>query len=207
MTRTLSAWIAAAGIALIPIVGCRQILGIEERELTGGTGGGGGNAELCNEYCGAVFEGCLDPDDVYLNNDSCLNTCALLPAGSANSVAGNNIHCRLDKARKAKETGDVVKFCPASGPAGSGLCGTDCETYCGIINEVCPGSFPGIFASESDCLEDCESTIPSLPPFRAPTPDEDSIQCRLYHMTLALESEEVRAQHCPHAQGLSRCVP
>jgi hypothetical protein len=210
-------WIAATVLGLAAAAGCRQILGIEQRTEggegarggSGGSGGSGDGGDLCAAYCETLSEACSDTDvRQYASGDSCLATCAFLEPGEPGDTTKNTVQCRLAHAEQAQSGGTPSSLCPVAGPAGitpggGDACGGICEAYCSLINVVCEGSFPGIFLNEDDCLEECRDIPSTKAPFNASVADGDTIECRVYHLTLATTTTN---PHCLHAKGLEKCV-
>ena len=75
------------------------------------------------------------------------------------------------------------------GGEGGGMPGPDCTSYCALMAENCPESFP----DGDSCLATC-----GLYPADAETDATtgNSLQCRTYHASVAAEDG---ALHCPHA--------
>jgi hypothetical protein len=185
---------------------------------SGGTssGGSGGTVPqtLCGEYCATVLANC-DPADTtkprlpqYNNMDQCLAVCALLPPGQPNDRNVNTVECRLRLAKQAEY--EPLNVCPQAGIAGVDACGSTCEAYCGLMNQVCTeASTDGLsghyyFDDAEDCLEAC-SEVPDMPPFsvEADLFAGNHLQCRLYHL---LVSTLDGIEHCEHAVGYSICA-
>ena len=182
---------------------------------TGGMAGTGGSvpATLCGEYCATVIASC-DPADAskprlpqYNNMAQCLAVCALVPPGQPSDRNVNTVECRLRLARQAEF--EPLNVCPQAGIAGVGACGSSCEVYCGLMNQVCTeATTEGLsghyyFDDEADCLDACRE-VPDMPPFSV-DPElfaGDHLQCRLYHL---LVSTLDGIEHCEHAIGYSIC--
>ena len=152
--------------------------------------------ELCNDYCDAVLATC--PED-YTLRETCLGVCAQLPAGNADAPAGNNVECRLQQLREFEPSaGDREQICQAAGPGGNGVCGTNCESYCLLVDQVC-GNW---IAPLPDCQAACE-VLGDSGRFNVGSPpsDEfdhagDTVQCRLVHLSTATLEPQL---HCGHA--------
>jgi hypothetical protein len=119
--------------------------------------------------------------------------------GEPGAISGNSVHCRLDSAIKAQEL-EPEFYCPRAGPGGADGCGTYCESYCHLMKEICPGTFP----DPSTCPAAC-ATVPVLDEgFSAETQRYgNSIQCRLIHVA---NSATYPIDHCPHAAGTRTCI-
>ena len=112
--------------------------------------------------------------------------------------AGNSVQCRLNSARVREFPGERRTACPAAGPGGDGVCGSNCDGYCQLMLAECPGSFDA-----ASCVQSCAAT--SDPGgFDTSRIEGDSVQCRLYHLQAASVSPR---NHCPHAAGAYPCGP
>ena len=151
---------------------------------SGGAGGSGGMVPdtLCGEYCATVIASC-DPADTtkprlpqYNDMDQCLAVCELLPPGEPNDRNVNTVECRLRLARQAEY--EPLNVCPQAGIAGVGACGSSCEAYCSLMNQVCTETTTeGLsghyyFDNPEDCMEAC-SEVPDMPPFSV---NDDSLR-------------------------------
>jgi hypothetical protein len=152
----------------------------------------------CERYCGEVMETCTGEYQLYASTETCLGTCAHLAAGTEGDTEGNTIECRRTQAQRARQTLERGEYCRRAGPGGDGVCGTNCEGFCAIVIPVCGAT---AFGSDEECLEVC-SGVPDSHDYHVPVPNEDSIQCRLYHAT----SSTVATEHCSHARGDIKCV-
>lgn len=169
--------------------------GGEQGGAGGGTGGGGGvgvgggtPAELdCETYCATVMQNCTGDHAVYASNDICLGVCGKLPVGASTDTTGNTLGCRTYHAGAAEM--DPATHCPHAGPGGAGFCGENCESYCTLVLATCADEF----ASEDECLDAC-AKYPTQEPFDVYDTTGDTIQCRLYHVSVATTD----ASHCAH---------
>lgn len=180
---------------------CGMILGIEERELVDSdvlpSDGGSDDAVTCARYCAAALENCTGEFALYASVESCLGTCAHLRTGEAGARGGNSIACRLSNAELAGTTGELLEYCPYAGPGGNGMCGSNCAGYCDVMMAVCPT----YFATQEECFSSCDA-VPDHGAYSVAVPYEDSIQCRLYHLT----SSTIDPVHCSHAAGVEKCI-
>jgi hypothetical protein len=174
----------------------------------GGSAGAGGSAPvveeapLCERYCNTVAAACTGEDEQYASIGACLAVCALLDPGDAGAL-GNNVECRLARAKLAQATGEPASYCFSAGPGGAGACGSNCEGFCAIMAQTCT-----LMGSFEDCLPLCEqvpdlSGSPTGTTYNTSLQSGDSVQCRLYHVTAAtLDS----VTHCSHAAGVALCA-
>lgn len=202
MRRRLPHHVALAVAAMVSLVACNAVLGIEERTL-----------DPCAQYCETIAANCVDDHRQYQSDDVCLAACARLEAGDAEKTTGNTVSCRLAEAEAAKS--DPVEHCATAGfagrsPSGDQPCGPLCPNYCELIKSICPGTAPAKLPAE-----ECESLCLAVPKNPNYTPEDlnikdhdNSIECRVWHLGVAtkdfadgLES----SAHCAHAEGLVKC--
>lgn len=195
------ALILVAVPCLVHVLACEQVAGIRDRKLDelGAAGAGDGDAgapeppsPLCEEYCNTVLEGCTDEYAVYSGKATCYGVCALLPEGDELEPVGNSVQCRLAQARNAVSSREPEVHCQEAGPGGNGVCGSNCEDYCYLLERACPDDFEAV----SDCERKCAG-LRDLDRFDVVLDHEgDSLQCRLVHVSAATVDPET---HCYHA--------
>lgn len=197
-------------VGLLGAVGaCAQIAGIEDRPFEES------EASYCDEYCDLVgnqARALEDPEDggvcptLYSSEATCLGVCNHIPVGDP--VEPENIPnsqlCRLNAAKRAKAAseGERDDACQAAGPGGNGVCGSNCESYCMLVeqDDVCGEINPIV----PNCVEKCEAFGDSNR-FSVAIGDEqfdhsgDTVQCRLVHVSSATVGEVEAEEHCPHA--------
>ena len=194
--------------------GCRSLLSIEEREYDSALDDGGaeGGATLtCQSYCELLQSTCVGANAQFSSIDACLGLCSTFPPGSLDDTDGNTLGCRIHVLETAKamiESSD----CAAAGPGGNGVCGSNCESYCTSMMVVCPQTFESL----GDCTAVCAPLIEcGTYAVGATTPNNPSIQCRLYHLSAAsinIQSAmagtptDSQTTHCPHASGQTECI-
>jgi hypothetical protein len=105
---------------------------------------------------------------------------------------GNTVECRQRQAMLAER--EAMFYCPKAGPAGGGTCGTNCASYCSLLNSVCP--------NQASTLKDCEKQCSALKDVSTfdvvANHSGDTLQCRLVHVSSATFMDTVN--HCSHAQ-------
>jgi hypothetical protein len=205
MRRAFFASIAVA------VVACSQILGIEDAERdpllgtgtgaagggTGGDAGAGGQADLCPQYCDTIMQSCTEGNAQYPDLELCLLMCSHLPQ-TPGTDGVNNVACRLNSAELAG-TSEPEAECPVAGPSGNDVCGLTCEAYCLLLEAICPGEFGDTFSSITDCRSEC-ALVPTGGPYNASFFEGPTLNCRLYHLTVATKQP---GTHCPHAAAIS----
>lgn len=163
----------------------------------GGQGGESGdpNAVLCARYCAAVMANCVGPVQVYESLPVCLRACQAMDPGTQGDRSGNTVACRLFHAKQIELVGEEATECPAAGPGGDGVCGTNCQGYCRLLEGLCPAKF------NADCVASCQD-IPDLGGYDSSQTSGLTLQCRLYHVSAATLDPDF---HCPHAAGAGPC--
>jgi hypothetical protein len=219
--RRAASWLRAV-IPVALLVSCASLVGIEDAKLdpqlgTGGvgsggqpahTGGGSGLADagqggdggdptlaLCGRYCTTVMKNCTGPVQVYESRAVCLRVCQALDPGTPDDRSGNTIGCRFFHAKQIELVGEEATECPAAGPGGDGVCGTNCEGYCSLLHALCPPEL-GV---------ECGATCPDVHDLGGYNSSQTSgltLQCRLYHVSAATIDPVF---HCPHAAGAGPC--
>jgi hypothetical protein len=191
--------------SLAAFTGCRQVLSIEERELEE-------NPLTCEAYCEQIQSLCTGNNLQFSTVDACIGLCSTYPLGTIDDQSGHTLGCRIHVLETSKamiESSD----CAAAGPGGNGVCGTNCESFCTSMKTVCPQGFE----SDGDCDAVCAPLIEcgSYYVDSQVTPDDPSINCRLYHLSAAainiLSSDGMtlttsQTKHCPHALGETECI-
>ncbi len=196
-------------LALLVTASCADVLGIDEATLEASTGGGTGSGGaggaaadggtfppgLCGEYCASVLKNCTEANELYTSPQICLDVCKLLPAGTKDDTSGNTVGCRLHYSEEIPVVGERETNCPAAGPGGNGVCGTDCEGFCSIAMGACTGTNVQ-YSSAADCATGC-ATVPDPGGYNDSVPNQtgNSVQCRLYHASAASFDPKF---HCPH---------
>lgn len=185
------------------------------------TGSGGAPAEptLCEHYCDLVTANCKDKYEQYRTFDQCVEVCKRLPPGELEDKDVNTVSCRVRQAEFAES--EPFVYCKSAGPLGAGRCGSNCMSYCSIMQNTCSAEStlgnlePSYFASSQECIEACNS-LPADelgPQYYSSSgsvePSSfvgDNIYCRTYHLASALE-QDTPDEHCPHAMGGDPCIP
>jgi hypothetical protein len=197
----LVVWALGLGAA-----GCSKLAGIEDAQLdpalADGATGPGTTATVCTNYCSAVMEYCTGAFAVYGSQAACLAVCAHLPLGSPGDTIGNSAYCRLQNAELAGETGEPNVHCPAAAPGASGVCGSNCEGYCVLMQQICSVRFSQAYQGLVDCQAQCDA-LPTLGAFDLTQSSGNSVNCRLWHVSAAALDP---GAHCGHAAGDPPCA-
>lgn len=168
---------------------------------TSGTGTGtgtGAEPASCEEYC-SFMEACDADFPQYSTVGPCLSVCENIPLGTKDDQTGNTVGCRTFYAIQAGEgTADQEAFCHNAGPAGNGVCGGMCESFCAIQDKACTGDNK-VFDSILDCTNACMGWDMTTP-YQSDVPEADTYACRLKHLTYATIDPDT---HCSHVQDQS----
>jgi hypothetical protein len=173
---------------------------------------------VCETYCDSVIKNCKGKYEQYRTFDQCIAVCKLLPAGDPGDENVNTVECRIRQARFAES--EAFLYCKSAGPLGAGKCGSNCVSYCSLMDPACTkDSTAGnvelsYFESTQECLSNCagmpdDPTGPtqysSSATVEPSTMIGDNIYCRTYHVTAGIEQDSV-SEHCPHAMGGDPCI-
>lgn len=208
--------VCGLSMSLALFAGCREILSFEERTFDASLADAGADAPdalSCEAYCETIQSVCAGNNLQFSSTDACIGLCSTYPVGTLDDESGNTLGCRihvLETSQAMIEGSD----CAAAGPGGDGVCGSNCESFCTSMVTVCPQSFE----SKGDCMAVCDPLADcgtySVDPNT--TPDDPSVQCRLYHISAAAiailgatpgELTPSQTKHCPHADGTTECIP
>ncbi len=200
---------------------------------TGGSGSSGGPAlggsnagtagsapaelALCERYCEQVARTCKGKYEQYRSFDQCIRVCQRLPPGEPGDEDTNTVSCRLRQAEFADS--EPFVYCKSAGPLGEGKCGSNCVSYCSLMQGACTvestaGNLePSYFDSSQACLSACTElpeTEGALHYSSSASAEPTSfvgntVFCRTYHVAAALE-QDTPDEHCPHAMGGDPCI-
>jgi hypothetical protein len=204
------------------ISGSRSDAGAGEDQSEAGAapaaGGGGPAPTACDRYCAAVLANCTGQLEQYNSLTQCQEVCRRLPAGVAGDHDVNTVECRIRQADFAK--GEPLVYCRSSGPLGQDKCGSNCVSYCSLMQQTCTAATtagnlePSYYVDEKSCLTACDALTPSehdpVAYSSSPTAMPSSyvgnnVFCRTYHVDAAL-GEGAPDEHCPHARGGDPCT-
>lgn len=178
----------AALLIALPL-GCRGIIGVEDRQFA--------EQVSCEHYCDLVDFLCVDDEHKQYQKDACLSLCPAFPKGALGDGEAT-LACRVEAIEDALATTELGS-CSQAGPTAGGACGTRCQAYCATLESICPAEFAGFGGK---CEEEC-AKIPDCGDYTAdPDRNDDTLQCRFYHLVSASIAPEI---HCPHAVGIHHC--
>jgi hypothetical protein len=187
---------------------------------TTGEAGGGNEPELtlCERYCDSVMTNCKARYEQYLDFPACISVCLAMTPGTPGDRDVDTVECRLRQADFAES--EPFVYCASAGPLGAGECGSNCATYCNLIQSTCTPETTEVntersyFDSTEQCLSECTALVAD-----DNTPDQyttsasvdpvcfmgNHVYCRMYHVTSAI-IEGAPDEHCPHAMGAAPCA-
>ncbi|MBS1150061.1 MAG: hypothetical protein H6Q89_1759, partial [Myxococcaceae bacterium] len=165
---------------------------------TAGGAGGGTAAATCAAYCTTIQANCQAVTDggtsnaQYPSAAACTGTCSAFSQGDAGTTAGNSLECRAYHATAS--TANLALHCPHAGPAGDGVCGSNCESFCAIALAKCSGTFN----SAGACMSACNNFTGSGGRYNSSASTGNTFNCRMYHLSVAASSTANATTHCPH---------
>jgi hypothetical protein len=149
----------------------------------------------CSSYCTAILATCTGALQQYGDMAACLGSCAHFTEGALGETSGNTLGCRIYHTEAAQ--GDAEAHCEHAGPGGGSMCGaTSCEGFCSIAPVVCPMEWKA-----NTCANNC-AAIASVPPYSVASTG-NTIECRLYHATIAATDAASATTHCPHTDRMN----
>jgi hypothetical protein len=138
--------------------------------------GGGDASATCENYCDQSLATCTAGNAQYSNQTECLDECAKFSTqGADGDEKGDTLQCRMYHLGVAAMV-EPMLHCPHSGPTGAGVCvdgeATQCERYCGLIDEQCGGAPQ--YDSIPECVTECDNNMR-----QAMEATGNTVQCRL----------------------------
>jgi hypothetical protein len=186
------------------------------------TAGSGGTTpvelDLCERYCDQITRTCKGKYEQYRTFDQCVRVCKRLPPGKPGDEDTNTVSCRLRQAELSDS--EPFVYCKSAGPLGEGKCGSNCVSYCSLMQEACSAEStagnhePSYYESSQACLTACAglpATSDGSQHYSSSADAEptsfvgNSVFCRTYHVAAALE-QDTPDEHCPHAMGGDPCI-
>lgn len=158
--------------------------------------------EACAEYCELVIEAC-DEIPQFKTEAGCMTVCeAMYHLSEDGEASGNTVECRMQAADNALNFSDGIEDnCVSAGPLGP-ACGGACNNYCEQIERYCPEEFEKM----TDCIDECRDVPRADVPYTDGFPSGNTLECRIYHVQLAVVQQPNRLTHCGHAAGRELCV-
>jgi len=108
-------------------------------------------------------------------------------------ITGAGLPCRRYHAQVARVNPTNAQEHCKHALFGADACGSPCDQLCSMGPAICPASF------NSNCMADCTSKVHAAvdPDYKVVT--HNDIVCRLYHLAVASESDQLNTDHCAHA--------
>jgi hypothetical protein len=179
----------------------------------------------CSMYCAAVMAACGGGNAQYKDSASCMTACQYFPLGTPGQSSGDTLACRITHAGYAMTAPNP--HCWHAGPLGYGGCGALYEGFCDIaaghVDMQMPSgycSFSGGFdagAAAYTSNSDCWLHAAGFPKINMPTGGQppgyvgldggfsasgptagDTLDCRAYHLVLALQGGSMQQTECPN---------
>lgn len=176
----------------------------------GGAAGSDTPVSMCETYCTEITTYCVGGLQQYVDTEQCMHICELLPQGTLGEATGNTVACRLKNAADARYASGVERgrYCRRAGPGGDNGCGTNCEGFCSLMQNVCTAEESPLyrFASTEECMAACSALPDGEVPYSTSdeaVSDGNSVQCRLFHVNSAAMLDPL--EHCEHAMGFTLC--
>lgn len=184
----------------------------------GGSPDGPVEATLCERYCDKVMTNCKGKYEQYRSFDQCIEVCKRMPPGETGDHDVNTTECRVRQADFAES--EPFVYCKSAGPLGTGKCGSNCVSYCSLMQATCTAAStegnlePSYFETSQACLEACggipthENDPTQYSSSASAEPSSfvgNTVYCRVYHLAAALEQDSPD-EHCPHAMGGDPCI-
>jgi len=196
--------VAALGACAAAVVACNGLLGIGPATLAddAGTVPPGPN---CDYYCQTIMQNCQGANAEYLTSAVCSSMCGAFESnGAIADTKDDTLDCRIFNSQQAAS--DPAKFCRFAGPLGGGHCGSDpCVPFCTLDTTYCNGKAVNtpVYSNQVACTSACESFPYLLDAGDTQLESTDTLNCRLWHLEFAFESNENGEYHCPHTAVVS----
>jgi hypothetical protein len=85
---------------------------------------------------------------------------------------------------------------------GADTCGSSCDYYCDLVQNVCGSAANQQYATLTDCMTACDNFDTVAFTSALPTTG-NTLNCRIYHATVAAQSAANAGVHCPHTGIMS----
>jgi len=173
---------------------------------------------LIQDLCNNVVASCSGLGLPMATMDACYNAMAFVPGiddltgypSEANPFpisaqpSANNVICRRYHAYAAATAPDP--HC-SHAFTGNGLCGSNCDYYCDLIQGACTGDNEQ-YATREACMNACGGgggmeAFPTVSFIGGLPTTGNTLNCRIYHVVVAAQSEDLANVHCPHAGAIS----
>lgn len=150
----------------------------------------------CTGYCTTIMGNCINNNYQYTDMGVCMSACQAFPVGTDADTAGNTLGCRTYHSGAAGA--DPTTHCPHAGPSGGATCGSYCEAYCNLTAKACTAGNALSFSDYPTCFSICNTTYDQSGKTLPLDTSGATVQCKIYHATVASNSSTNAATHCPH---------
>lgn len=159
----------------------------------------GVSAGMAQSPGGSSTGNCTGGEAQYADMKSCVNSAATFAPGTAADMTGNTLGCRAYHATAAKDA--PATHCVHAGPAGGGLtyCGDTCEGFCDIAAATCKAEWP----DKAACMTSCMGLSSTIQNYNTSFTSGNTVECRLYHATVAATDAASATTHCPHTKAMT----
>lgn len=113
-------------------------------------------------------------------------------------MSGDTLGCRAYHAGAAKADGAL--HCPHAGPSGDGACGMTCDGFCDIAVATCKTEWP----DKTACMTACAALPKAGMKYNTSMTAGNTIECRLYHLSVAATDAASAGTHCPHTAAVTK---
>jgi len=139
---------------------------------------------------------CVGTNYQYTDMSVCMSSCVAFPVGLDVDTAGNTLGCRVYHAGAAASA--AATHCPHAGPSGGQMCGSYCEAYCNLTAKACTAGNALSFSDYNTCFTICNNTYDQSGKTLPLDTSGATVQCKIYHATVASNSTANALTHCPH---------
>ncbi len=190
MNTRAAVWLGVWAALIVGSSGCEVVASIDDhvydpKQIA--------SAAQCDAYCTTIMKSCTGSDAAYSTRETCLGVCNRLPPGdSLEPENKNTVDCRKRQADLVSTTDEPSTYCRRAGPGGDGTCGSNCASYCKLLETTCPADY----AELPNCEQQCAALRDAGEFDVVANHEGDTLQCRLVHVSSATVDP---VTHCPHA--------
>jgi len=194
----------ATTFGTVGLVACNSVLGWDEARIDPILDAAAipdTNELSCESYCALVAANCSGDNLQYLTPGICLAMCVFDP-GALTDEKTLSVGCRQHYAQLAKD--NPATNCLKAGPLGGKQCGDACQAFCQIEKERCETAYASVAACRTACAKFAYDEKQQI----TRDQDQDTLNCRAYHLQAAFANVKAQKTHCPHTSEASdMCMP
>jgi hypothetical protein len=168
---------------------------------------GPANNRACDSFCEQSQRICSGSLGQYTNMIQCVRSCLALPnvTEAPYPSSGDSLQCRFHHLQEAA-TSDAMaqEHCAYTGLYDdSGVCGSVAESMCDLSLTACNSTSMVQYSSRDQCIS-ATTAFPrdSIGTLAVPVVSGNSLECRLYHAQLAIQSTALANEHCYYTGAL-----